>query len=193
MIMWKRKLYRIGIGLIFPLTYIFTKTVFLPLLITTFFLTLLGALEYERWKNPNVWKWLLERAGGVFKTHPGKLTGDTCFILSVLLLLLFFPKEIAIASLFFLIFGDAGSGIIGSKFGKITVFPGKTIEGFIGGFIFNLIVSFFLLTFLNLQFYILLSGVLISSIFEILPLKIDDNLTVGLSSGILMWILKLTG
>ncbi|HOK57196.1 MAG TPA: phosphatidate cytidylyltransferase [bacterium] len=183
-------MYRIFMGSIIPSVYLFTNSLFFSLIICSFFLTLLFSLEFERWKNPGVWDYVLRKYGRIFKTPPGKLTGDTYFMLATFIILLFFKKDIAISSLFFLIFGDAGSGILGSKYGKTKIFPGKTLEGFIGGIIFNLIIAFFLHNFLNLPFYILLSGVLISSIVEILPLKIDDNLTVGIITAFFMNILN---
>lgn len=177
-------------GSIAPLLYLLTNSLFFPLIISTFFLTLLLALEYERWKNPNVWDYILKKYGRIFKTPPGRLTGDTYFILATFIVLIFFTKEIAVPSLFFLVFGDAGSGIIGSKYGKTKILSGKSLEGFIGGIFFNLVITFLIYKFIDLPFYILLFGILISSIVEILPLKIDDNLTVGLITPLFMAILK---
>ncbi|MGC8976177.1 MAG: hypothetical protein ACP5OB_00915 [Candidatus Ratteibacteria bacterium] len=190
MIMWKRKAYRIFMGSITPLIYLLTHSIFFPLAITSFFLTLLLSLEYERWKNPSVWDYILKKYGKIFKTPPGKLTGDTYFMIATFIILIFFEKNIAIPSLFFLVFEDAGSGIIGSKFGKIKIFPGKSFEGLLGGIIFNIIILFLIFKFIELPFYILLSGALISAIVEVLPIKIDDNLTVGLITSTIMYLLN---
>ncbi|MCM8767677.1 MAG: hypothetical protein NC921_02705 [Candidatus Omnitrophica bacterium] len=190
MVIWKRKIYRILMGSIVPLFYLLTNSIFFPLIISSFFLTLLLTLEFERWKNPNVWDYVLRKYGKIFKTPPGRLTGDTYFMLATFIVLLFFEKEIAIPSLFFLVFGDAGSGIIGSKYGKTKIFPGKSLEGFIGGIFFNFIISALIYKFIDLPFYILLSGILISSVIETLPVKIDDNLSVGIITPFFMNILK---
>ncbi|MCX7917630.1 MAG: hypothetical protein N2589_05835 [bacterium] len=192
MVIWKRKLYRILMGSIVPFIYLITNSVFFPIIISSFFLTLLLSLEYERWKNPNVWNYVLKKYGRIFKTPPGKLTGDTYFMLATFIVLIFFQKEIAIPSLFFLVFGDAGSGIIGSKYGKIKIFPGKSLEGFVGGFFFNLIIALVLYKYIDLSFLVLIVGALISSIIETLPLKIDDNLTVGIITAFLMDLLYKT-
>lgn len=190
MVMWKRKIYRIFMGSIVPLFYLILNSVFFPLIISSFFLTLLLSLEYERWKNPNVWDYVMRKYGRIFKTPPGKLTGDTYFMISTFLILVFFKREIAIPTLFFLTFEDAGSGIIGSKFGKTKIFPGKSVEGFIGGFFFNLLILLLIFKFIDLPFYVLISGALISSIVELLPLKMDDNLTVGIITAISMYLLN---
>jgi len=188
LVIWKRKVYRIVMGSLIPLSYIITKNVFLPLLISTFFLTLLGALEYERWKNPSVWEWMIKRYGGVFKKKVGRLTGDTYFMISNFLVLLFFPYEIAVYSLFFLTFEDAGSGIVGKKFGKREVFKGKTFEGLLGGILFNLIIGFILFPFIKIPLPVLFTGIFISSFIEILPLKVDDNLSVGILTPLFMYL-----
>lgn len=190
MVMWKRKIYRIFMGSIVPFFYLVLNSVFFPLIISSFFLTLLLSLEYERWKNPNVWDYVMRKYGRIFKTPPGKLTGDTYFMISTFLILVFFKREIAIPTLFFLTFEDAGSGIIGSKFGKTKIFPGKSVEGFIGGFFFNLLILLLIFKFIDLPFYVLISGALISSIVELLPLKMDDNLTVGIITAISMHLLN---
>jgi len=190
MVIWKRKLYRIFMGSIVPFFYLITKSVFFPLIICTFFLTLLLSLEYERWKNPGIWDYILKKYGRIFKTPPGKLTGDTYFMIATFIILIFFIKDIAIPSIFFLVFCDAGSGIIGSKFGKIKIFPGKSLEGFLGGVIFNSFISLIIFKFIELPIYILLIGTFTSSIIEILPLKMDDNLTVGLLTAVVMELFR---
>jgi dolichol kinase len=191
MVIWQRKIYRVVMGSIFPVVYLLTGKPYLPLGLAAFFLTLLLTLEYERWKNPNVWKYMVKKFGGIFKTHPGKLTGDTWFMLSTFLLILFFPENVAIPALFFLVFGDAGSGIVGNKFGRTELFQGKTLEGFAGGLILNLIVAFSLFLSLNLSLWVMAAGAVTASVFEILPLKVNDNFSVGISAGVVMLLINL--
>ena len=188
--MWKRKVYRIAVGSIFPVAYLVTGRPHIPLMIASFFLALLLALEYERWRNPKVWEYLLGKAGGIFKRKPGRLTGDTCFIIAVFFLL-FFPRSISVAALLFLVFGDAGSGLVGTRFGRTRIFPGKTLEGFGGGLLFNLIAALIVFPLLDVRFCLLAAGALTASVVEMLPLKIDDNLTVGFSSAAVMLLLSI--
>ena len=190
MVIWKRKLYRIFMGSIVPFFYLITKSVFFPLIVCSFFLTLLLSLEYERWKNPGIWDYILKKYGRIFKTPPGKLTGDTYFMIATFFILLFFIKEIAIPSLFFLVFCDAGSGIIGSKYGRIKISPNKSFEGFLGGFFFNIFICLLIFKFIEIPFYILIAGTITSSIVEVLPLKIDDNLTVGILTAVVMELFR---
>jgi dolichol kinase len=189
MIIWKRKLYRIGFGSIVPTVYIVQGRPYLALGIAAFFLSMLLALEYERHKNPNVWGWFLSHFGGIFKTMPGTLTGETNFMIAAFLSVLYLPGPIAISNLYFLVFGDAFSAFVGKNFGKVPVLPGKTLEGMLAGIAANIIVALLLNLHFSISFEILLVGVLLGSAIEVLPLKIDDNLTVGLIPGIVMGIL----
>lgn len=178
-------------GSIFPTVYLLTGRPAWPLGLAAFFLTLLLALEYERYKNPAIWAWLLKHAAGIFKTRPGRLTGDTCFMLASFISLLFFPRGIAIANLYFLVFGDAASALVGSRWGRLVVFPGKTAEGMLGGIAVNLLVGFLLLKMVGVNFGVLIVGVLVGGVLEVLPLKVDDNLTVGIGPGLVMTLLAI--
>ncbi|MCM8762453.1 MAG: hypothetical protein NC905_01635 [Candidatus Omnitrophica bacterium] len=181
----KRKLYRIIMGSLFPVLYLITGSVFVSLMLATFFLTLLLAMEYERWKHPAVWEYITGKGKGIFREKSGKLTGDTYFILAVFIIL-FFPKDISIATLFFLVFGDAGSGIIGTKYGRTEIFPGKTLEGLAGGLFFNLIIGLIIYPFLGLSLPLLITGAIVASIVEVLPIKVNDNLSVGIITALIM-------
>ncbi len=102
---------------------------------------------------------------------------------------LYFPFPVAVANLLFLTFGDAASAMVGSRFGKLHIFPGKTLEGMLGGIIINGIIGLLLSSYLAVPFEILFIGVLAGCILEVIPLKVDDNLTVGIFPGLLMAVL----
>ncbi len=189
MIIEKRKAYRIVFGCIVPTLCLLTSEKYFALIIASFFLTLLLALEFERFKNPSVWAWLLSHLGNFLKTIPGVLTGETFFMIATFLSLLYFPFPIAVASLYFLIFGDAASGVLGTRYGKVQIFPHKSLEGLFAGIFINMIIAFLLYLKFHLSFYIFAAGVLVGSIMEVVSLKIDDNITVGLIPGIIMTLL----
>ena len=189
MIIWKRKLYRVVMGGIFPTVYLVTSKPYVPLFLVSFFLTILLALEMERYRNPDVWNWILARFGGVFKTLPGTLTGETYFMISAFISILLFPFPVAVAGLYFLVFGDAVSAFIGTRLGKTQIFPNKTLEGTFAEIFCNVIIAFFLSLKLGVNVEILLTGAVLGTIMEILPVKIDDNLSVGIVPGIVMSLL----
>jgi len=186
LILWKRKLYRIVMGGLAPGIYLLTADPLIPACICGFFLFWLLLMEFERYLHPGFWAWLLKHSPGIFKTRPGVLTGDTNFMIASFLSILYFPYPVAVSNLLFLAFGDAASALVGSKYGRLRIFPGKTVEGMMAGIGINLILAFILAGYFLISFEILLIGVLLGSILEVLPLNIDDNLTVGLIPGIVM-------
>ena len=191
MILWKRKLYRILMGGIAPVVYLLTSDPLAPACICAFFLFWLLLMEFERYLHPGFWTWLLKHSPGIFKTRPGVLTGDTNFMIASFLSILYFPYPVAVSNLLFLTFGDAASAIVGSRYGKLHIFPGKSIEGMLGGIIINTIIALILAFYFSISFEILFIGVIVGSILEVLPIKIDDNLTVGIIPGIFMTVFYL--
>lgn len=189
MILWKRKLYRVLLGGLVPFVYLIAKDPLIPALIAAFFLFWLLLMEFERYLHPGFWNWLLKHSPGIFKTRPGVLTGDTNFMIASFISVLYFPFPVAVANLLFLTFGDAASAMVGSRFGNLHIFPGKTVEGMIGGIVINTIIGLLLSLHFSVSFEILFIGVLTGCILEVLPIKIDDNLTVGIIPGILMTVL----
>jgi len=121
-----------------------------------------------------------------FKAPSGRLTGDTWFMVATFILILCFPRDPAIASLWFLAVGDAGSAIAGTAWGRTPLFRNKTLEGMAGGIVANAAVAAVLSRELSLPAESLAAGVLIAALGEVLPLPVDDNLTVGLLSGAAM-------
>ena len=96
----------------------------------------------------------------------------------------FFPFGIFTASALIATIGDAAASIVGLKYGKHN-FPknsGKTIEGYVSGFIASLGVSFLSLWVFepNLEMIKILilsfSGAVVYLIIDIISPKIDDNI-----------------
>jgi len=189
MILWQRKTYRLVMGSIFPLTYYFSsKTP--ALIVTGFFLSLMVFFEIERLKHPGVYEWVLGHLGGIFKVKVGKFTGTTYFLIATFVLILFFERGVALASLLFLILGDAASTLVGVNYGRIKLFKGKTLEGSLAFLAIDLLVGLLLLNLpkISIEPLVLLSGTFAATLMELLPLPVDDNLTVGIFSAIIMQI-----
>jgi dolichol kinase len=108
--------------------------------------------------------------------------GSTYFLFSAILAIILFPKDIAIVSILFLIISDTIAAFVGKLFGKISIF-GKTLEGSIAFFVASL---FIILVYPNINIFQGLIGAVSATIIEILPIKLDDNLTIPLVSGAIM-------
>lgn len=113
------------------------------------------------------------------------------YLIATLLTLLSFPKIVAVASIYTLALADPLSAIIGIRFGKHHIVKNKSVEGSIAFFsatffcistvfIFNGISGFKIWA---ISFFVALTG----TIFEMLPLKIDDNLTIPLFTAFMLW------
>ena len=111
--------------------------------------------------------------------------GSTYFIFSTILTILLFPKSIAIASLLILILADTSAALIGKGVGRVSIY-GKTLEGSLAFLLTSLLIVWI---YPNLNRFSGSLGALGATIIEILPIKINDNLTIPLVAGAIMFFL----
>ncbi|MGD0916473.1 MAG: phosphatidate cytidylyltransferase [Thermodesulfobacteriota bacterium] len=110
------------------------------------------------------------------------LMGSTYFLFSTLLTILLFPKPIAIASILILILADTSAALVGRGIGKIPIF-GKTLEGSLA---FLLCAFLIVWIYPNLDLFSGSLAALGATLIEILPTRIDDNLTIPLVAAAIM-------
>lgn len=116
----------------------------------------------------------------------GGLSGSTYILFSALLLILFFAKEIAALAMVYIVVGDIAGALIGRKFGKHRLFD-KTWEGSLAFFLACFLAAFFVP---GISFPAKLAGAAVAAFVEVLPLKLDDNLTVPLSTALILTLLS---
>jgi dolichol kinase len=109
--------------------------------------------------------------------------GSTYFLFSSILAILFFPKPIAIASLLFLILSDTAAAIVGKWIGRVRIF-GKTLEGSLA---FLLSSLFIIWVYPDLNRFWGSLAALGATLIELLPIRVDDNLTIPLVAGAIMF------
>ncbi len=118
-----------------------------------------------------------------------RFVGATFFLASMFLVILLFPKDIAILSMFILIFCDTSAALVGKTFGKLKIKAlDKSLEGFLA---FNIVGFIIVSIYLNITYEIigynlyLLSflAVFIAGVAELFSnkLKIDDNFFITLA------------
>lgn len=112
--------------------------------------------------------------------------GSTYFIFSTILTILLFPKSIAIASLLILILSDTAAALIGRWIGKTPIF-GKSLEGSAAFFLSSLLIVWI---YPNLNRFSGSLAAMGATLIEILPIKVDDNLTIPLVAGAIMFFGK---
>ena len=116
--------------------------------------------------------------------------GAILFFLASGISLLLFPRKIAFISITVLAVGDSFSTIIGVHFGKhkTKINPPKSWEGTLGGIATSFLAC---LAFTNLIAAFVASVVGMTA--ELLPIRINDNLLIPISTGIALWILSIGG
>lgn len=115
------------------------------------------------------------------------------YIMGLLLTILSFPKPIALVSICILAVADPLSALIGIKYGSTKIGPRKSLQGSIAFFVASLLSASYCLSLyypygLNL-FGLCLSVAFIVTLFELIPIRIDDNLTIPLFSAAATWFL----
>ena len=188
---WNRQLLHIflGIAVVGLLLYDFIdKKIILIIIIIGLILSFLS----RKIRIPVIYELLekFERTEDL-KNFPGKEI--IFYLIGAYISLIFFSKDIAMASIMVLALGDSVSHLYGLHFGKIkqpfskTKFLEGTIAGFVAGFIGALV-------FLPWLEAVLAS--LAAMIIEAIELKIgteqvDDNLIVPFVAGAVVWLVRL--
>lgn len=196
MILIKRKLFRM-VGFLFPVLYLVSGLLIEPpwdrapvLALLILFIGVMVWLESWRFRNPKVNRWLFEHFKGFTKEKErAKISTTSLFLASALITIIVFPRGITIAALLFLTVGDPVAEIIGVNFGRIKIFGGKTLEGTLAGFLSCALIGWPLLLIerLELDPTLLLIGAGAAALTELFALRVDDNFTVPIGSGLAMW------
>jgi len=116
------------------------------------------------------------------------------YLMALLLTIITFPKSIALTAIFTLAIADPLSAIVGIKFGKHRIVEGKSLEGSFAFLFSTMLVCFLIFIPLpNNNFWPVIANSfflgLFAAAFEMLPLKLDDNLTIPLFTATILWIL----
>jgi dolichol kinase len=115
-----------------------------------------------------------------------RLMGSTYYLFSALLTILLFPKPIALVSLLILILSDTCAALVGKGIGKIPIFR-KTLEGTLAFFFSSLAI---VLIFSPTDPLSEILGALGATLIELLPIPLDDNITIPFVAGAIMFFCK---
>ncbi len=121
-----------------------------------------------------------------------RLTGATYVLLAATLLVLFFPKVIAITAIAILIVSDSSAALVGRRYGKHR-FMRKSLEGAGAFFISGLLVVALApkVDYAPAEYLIGAAAALLAAFVEASAIGMDDNLSIPLTVGGAMWILYL--
>ncbi len=117
----------------------------------------------------------------------GQITGASWLLIGFIMTISIYPKDIAVPAIIFLTIGDSFSALIG-KLLPVGQIGSKHISGSIAGLIASLIVVFYLNQ--NISILVLFLGATIAMFVELIPSRVNDNLTIPIISGFAMQALN---
>ena len=142
------------------------------------------AIEVFRLHNPQIRGIFRHFFGEIVRNHEeASLLGSTYLLIAMLLTLHLFEKPVAVLALAFLVLGDTMAAIVGKSVGRHRLLGGKTVEGSLSCFVTCFALTLFIP---GIPFYVGLVGALTATIFELLPIPLDDNFRIPLSAGFAM-------
>ena len=142
------------------------------------------AIEVFRLNHPRTRHVFRHFFGELLRNHEDvSLLGSTYLLIACLLTIHLFPKPVAVLALLFLILGDTVAAIVGKAFGRFRLIGGKTLEGSVACF-----AVCFGMTLLmpGVPAPVGLVGAFVATLFELLPIPLDDNFRIPLSAGFAM-------
>jgi dolichol kinase len=150
-------------------------------------------IDVGRYYHRPIETWFYRTFGWLLRTsetskEKKRLNGATYVLIAATLSVLIFPKVIAVTSFVILIIADLAAALIGKRFGRHR-FLGKSLEGS-AGFLLSALVVVAILPKVDYQFGEYAIGgaaALAGAIVEALPIDIDDNLSIPLVVGTVMW------
>ncbi len=115
------------------------------------------------------------------------------YAIAILLTLLTFPKPIALIAIYTLALADPLAAVVGIRWGGREVVPDRSIEGLAAFFLATLAVAVTVFGLATAAPYMAIAGAaiviaVVATVFELFPLRIDDNLTIPLLVGFTGWI-----
>ncbi|OFZ55643.1 MAG: hypothetical protein A2428_14925 [Bdellovibrionales bacterium RIFOXYC1_FULL_54_43] len=116
------------------------------------------------------------------------------YLLSTLIAIAIFPKPVAVLSILYLAYGDPIASLFGILYGdrSIRLPGGKSLIGTAAGTITCILVSFAFLKMLSFPDSSILAisvlGGLAGGTAELMPIDVDDNLSIPVISGFVLWL-----
>jgi dolichol kinase len=181
-----------AVGLLVPYLY-FGASRELMVAVLGILLGVVMSVEYARTR----WGWvnnivLIFMRPLLRDTEVRGLSGIPFYIASSLFAFLIFPHHIAVLSILYLALGDPSSSFFGVLYGRSKLFPNKSLQGTLGGFMVCALVTLVYLWLTGLAqekiAVLVLIGGFAGSLAELLPLNIDDNFSIPVVSGGIIYL-----
>lgn len=150
--------------------------------------SVLAAFEFFRLRRWLPWRLIEPYVGGMIrpKEQNGNFTGAFYILLAGTLTIAFFPRYVATTAITFEILGDVASAMIGRKFGHHKIRGQKSFEGAAG---FLAVALLIIVVMPKVPYTVGIVGAVVASLVEAVSIHRDDNLTVPLTSGLVMHLM----
>jgi dolichol kinase len=173
--------------------YFISKSLALTILAPTFLAFLV--VDLARFYHEPTRQWFFKWFGWLLRKHESdhvvkRLTGATNILFSAIICVLIFPKIITVNAFAILIISDITSALVGRRWGRRR-FLRKSLVGATGFFVSAVVVVLVApkVEGLMLEYAIGIAAAAVGAVVESLSTKVDDNISVPLSIGFVMWAL----
>jgi dolichol kinase len=162
--------------------------------VALFALLAVGMLAYEfvRRRDGALSALLNNMFGSILRAHEKKSFAGATWMMIGVLLVLAFPKMVAVTSLTVLVVSDTAAALVGRKYGRTKLVSGKSLEGTLAFFVSGLLCVSLVcaLTGGGVVFIAGAIGVALAALAELFTQKIrlDDNISVTLACAIGMTV-----
>ncbi len=177
----KRKIFHL-VSMMFPLGYFVIERENMLIFIATLFVISLG-MELGIIFIPSIGQYI----NPIFKSimrgaEEKKISGATYLLAGAGITIYFFDKDVAIIALLLVSVSDTAAAIVGTAYGKVRLW-GKTLEGSTAYFTATGILMMLMQ---SLTLEQMLVGLFTGTLVELLPIPINDNLTMPVIAGFAM-------
>ena len=188
----KRKLIHLSSSVI-AITYLFVDRQLMLIMIGALLIISL-AMDLMRYYSVDFNRLYLRFLKPILRLHELSskgvvLTGATYLLLAAFISILIFPGEIAVMAILVMTVCDTSAALVGKYFDKSKI-AAKTLEGSLAFFISGLIVIFVTpkMTESNYEYLIAIAALFLTTLVELIPFKIDDNIIIPVFFGLVYLI-----
>ena len=191
-----RKIWHMTMGLVIISCYMSGMAQGTALMILAPLLLWSVSMEVIRLRNPSINEKCVRFFGPVIRSHEvNKVSGMPYYIASSIFAIAVFPKPVAILSLLYLALGDPLASLVGILYSQrsVKIFNGsKSLHGTAAGYLVCAVATWIYLRSTGMYgldlIRLTLLGGFAGALAELLPLELDDNFTIPVVSGFILWL-----
>lgn len=151
------------------------------------FTVIVLAVDVIRLHSPQVRTLFYFIFGKILRDHERfNLLGSTYLLIAALLCMYSFTKPIAVVAIAFVVIGDAVAALVGRRWGRVRLLD-KSLEGSLACLTACILIAR-IYPGDEITWPMTLMGAFVATLFELLPIPLDDNLRMSLSAGFAMTV-----